>query len=87
MIFPQGTQEGVGNSHGKRTISVRAIEVLLYFIPMTLKSDFTSNLVYELAFGTPKFFIAPYGKINHRFVNLSCNCDVKLGLTLENTNK
>ena len=26
----QGTQEGVRNSHGKRAISVRAIEVLLY---------------------------------------------------------
>ena len=28
--FFQGTQERVRNSHGKRAISVRAIEVLLY---------------------------------------------------------
>ena len=27
----QGTQEGVGNSRGKRAISVRATEVLLYY--------------------------------------------------------
>ena len=30
-FFFQGTQERVRNSRGKRTISVRAIEVLLYF--------------------------------------------------------
>ena len=29
--FFQGIQERVRNSHGKRAISVRAIEVLLYF--------------------------------------------------------
>ena len=29
-IFSQGTQERVRNSRGKRAISVRAIEVLLY---------------------------------------------------------
>ena len=39
-----------------------------------------SNLVHGLAFGTPKFYIAPYDKINHGLVNLSCNCDVKSGL-------
>ena len=30
MGFSQGTQKRVRNSHGKRAISVRAIEVLLY---------------------------------------------------------
>ena len=30
MSFFQGTQEQVRNSRGKRAISVRAIEVLLY---------------------------------------------------------
>ena len=30
MGFFQGTQARVRNSHGKRAISVRAIEVLLY---------------------------------------------------------
>ena len=30
MTFFQGTEELVRNSHGKRAISVRAIEVLLY---------------------------------------------------------
>ena len=47
-----------------------------------LRADFTSNLVYGLAFGTPKFYIAHYGKINHRLVNMSANCDVKSGLRL-----
>ena len=31
-IFFQGTQERVRNSRGKRAISVRAIEVLLYIL-------------------------------------------------------
>ena len=46
----------------------------------TLRLDFTPNLVHRLAFGTPKFYIAPYGKINHRLFNLDYNCDVKSGL-------
>ena len=32
MGFSQGTQKRVRNSHGKRAISVRAIEVLLYLV-------------------------------------------------------
>ena len=43
------------------------------------RPDFTSKLVHVLAFGTPKFYIAPYDKIKHELVNLSSNCDVKLG--------
>ena len=39
-----------------------------------------SKLVRELAFGTPKFYIALYDKINQGLVNVSSNCDVKLGL-------
>ena len=31
-VFFLGTQERVRNSHGKRAISVRAIEVLLYYL-------------------------------------------------------
>ena len=50
-----------------------------------LRPDFTSKLVHRLAFGTPKFYIAPYDKINHRLVNLGCNCDVKSGLNLMST--
>ena len=42
-----------------------------------LGPDFTSKIVHVLAFGIPKFYIAPYDKINHGLVNLSCNCDVK----------
>ena len=38
-----------------------------------------SMLVHVLAFGTPKFYIAPYDKIKHELV-LSSNCDVKSGL-------
>ena len=47
-----------------------------------LRPDFTSNLVHGLAFGTPTFYIAPYGKIKHELVNLSSNCDVKSSLRL-----
>ena len=46
----------------------------------TLRPDFMSNLVRALAFGTPKFYIAPYGKINNELFNLSSTCDVKSGL-------
>ena len=42
-----------------------------------------SNLVHGLAFGTPKFYIAPYGKINYRLFNMSSNCDLKSGLGLD----
>ena len=48
----------------------------------TLRPDFTSKLVHVLAFGTPKFYIAPYDKIKHELVNLSSNCDVKSGLSV-----
>ena len=34
-----------------------------------LRPDFTSNFVHGLAFGTPKFYIASYGKIKHGLVN------------------
>ena len=47
----------------------------------TIRPDFTSNLVHGSAFGTPKFYIAPYGKINHGLVNRSHNCDVKSGFS------
>ena len=47
---------------------------------LSLRPDFTSKLVHVLAFGTPKFYIAPYDKIKHELVNLSSNCDVKSGL-------
>ena len=40
----QGTQEGVRNSRGKRAISVRAIEVLLY------KADQMKTVNYSLMF-------------------------------------
>ena len=48
-----------------------------------LRPDFTSKLVHVLAFGTPKFYIAPYDKIKHELVNLSSNCDVKSGLSAD----
>ena len=41
--------------------------------------DFTSKLVHGLAFGTPKFYIAPYDKINHELANLCYIYDVKSG--------
>ena len=53
----------------------------------TLRPDFTSKLVHVLAFGTPKFYIAPYDKIKHKLVNLSSTCDVKSGLRPDFTSK
>ena len=53
-------------------------------VDTNLRPDFTSKLVHVLAFGTPKFYIAPYDKIKHEFVNLSSNCDVKSDLRLTN---
>ena len=50
------------------------------FSEFTLRPDFTSKLIRELAFGTPKFYIAPYDKMNHGLVNMSSNYDVKSGL-------
>ena len=47
-----------------------------------LRPNFTSKLVHVLAFGTPKFYIAPYDKIKHELVNLSSNSDVKSSLSL-----
>ena len=44
-----------------------------------LRPDFTSKLVHGLAFGTSKFYLAAYGKINTGLVNQSSNCDVKSG--------
>ena len=51
-------------------------------LALSLRPDFTSNLVHELPFGTPKFYIVPYGKIDHGLFNLSFNCDVKSGLSV-----
>ena len=45
--------------------------VLGYLMLQTLRHDFKSTLVLGLEFGTPKFYIAPYGKINHGFVKVS----------------
>ena len=47
---------------------------------ITLRPDFMSKFVHVLAFGTLKFYIAPYDKIIHELVNLSSNCNVKSGL-------
>ena len=56
-------------------------EILPVRLPsQALRPDFTSKLVPKLAFGTPKFYIAPYDKIKHELVKLSSNCDVKAGL-------
>ena len=46
-----------------------------------LRPDFTSNVVRVLAFETPKFYIAPYGKINHGLIKLSSYCNVKSDLS------
>ena len=56
--------------------SFTGYNVLVYAV----RPDFTSKLVDGLAFGTPNFYIAPYGKLNYGLVHLSYNRDVKLGL-------
>ena len=61
--------------------------MFLFCYVLFLRPDFTSKLVHVLAFGTPKFYIAPYDKIKHELVDLSSNCDVKLGLKLYITPK
>ena len=43
MGFFQVTQKRVRNSHGKRAISVRAIEVLLYLFFITFPSHYYLN--------------------------------------------
>ena len=56
------------------------LQLQLYLSIYILRPDFTSKLVHGLAFGTQKFYIAPYGKINNGLVNQSSKCDVKSGL-------
>ena len=56
-------------------------------VRLSFRPDFTSKLEHRLAFGTPKFYIAPYGKINHALFNLSYNCNVKSGLRPDFTSK
>ena len=46
---------------------------------MSFRPNSMSNLVHRLAFRTTKSYIVLYGKINHRFVNLSCTCDMTPG--------
>ena len=52
-VFFQGTQERVRNSHGKRAISVRATEVLLYFF-LSITSDILYSLFIGQKFSLPK---------------------------------
>ena len=42
-----GTQERVRNSHGKRAISVRAIEVLLYMVTYEILTCFLCNFTQQ----------------------------------------
>ena len=63
-------------------VSDDASSLHIFIKYMQLRPDFTSKLLHGLAFGKPKFYIAPYDKINHGIVNLSCNCDVKSGLSV-----
>ena len=49
-------------------------------VKYSFRPDFTTKLVYGLAFGTTKFYIVPYDKINHGLINLNCHCDVKSDL-------
>ena len=53
----------------------------IYFFRF-LSPNFMSKLVHRLAFGTPKFYIAPYDQLNHGLANLNCNCGLKSDLRL-----
>ena len=46
MGFFQGTEKLVRNSHGKRAINVRAIEVLLYFQALIQITSLEAMLMY-----------------------------------------
>ena len=48
MDFFQGTQERVRNSRGKRAISVRAIEVLLYIFTVRTDSSVFADMISAL---------------------------------------
>ena len=48
MGFSKGTQKRVRNSHGKRAISVRAIEVLLYLSYLFLVSRTVRPIIPEI---------------------------------------
>ena len=47
---------------------------------LTLRHNYTFNLIYQLQLGTSKFCIAPYDKRNNRLIKLSYNCDMKSDL-------
>ena len=75
----------ISTSCGRWVIGLCRYHNLIFFseeFSYGLRSDFTSKLINVLAFGTPKFYIAPYDKIKHKLVNLSSNCDVKSGLNV-----
>ena len=72
-FFKKGRSK-VGGFNDQNAASVKLIE---------LRPDSTSKLVH----GTPKFYFAPYYKINNCLVNLSNNCDVNSGLKISQTLK
>ena len=85
MTAPTASHWGVGDKYttgGTKVKKIRGRENISIgtWNMRTLRADFTSKLVHGLAFGTPKFYIATYGKLNHGLVNQSSNCDVKSGL-------
>ena len=68
FLFFRDTRDGDGDE-------VR--DEILASVPMfdtaTVVTWARSKIVHVLAFGTPKFYIAPYDKINRGLVNLSYN--------------
>ena len=46
----------------------------------SFKARFHVEVSTRFSIRTTKFYIAPYGKINHGLLNLSYNCDVESGL-------
>ena len=63
MEFYQRTQERVRNSRGKRDISVRAIEVLLYFLSVANKKDSDQP-------ARPRSFIGVFLLFTYRFFKI-----------------
>ena len=46
----------------------------------TSQARFHVEVRTRISIRNTQIYIAPYDKINHRLVNLSCNCDVKSDL-------
>lgn len=64
---------------------MRHTAIFLHFA-LALRTDFTSNLVHELAFGAPKFYILPYGKTMD-LLNFDVKSDLRADIETKKLNE